>query len=58
MAFAAERVVAAEPVVDIGCAVLEERVVILVVDPKEVLARNAFDDGVLHGRCSSLSRRA
>ena len=43
----AQGVVAAESVVDVGRAVLQERLVVLVVDALEVPRSNALDDGVV-----------
>ncbi len=46
---AGEAVIPRESVVNVRGAVLEQRVVVLLVDPLEVPAGHAFDDGVVHG---------
>jgi hypothetical protein len=54
MTLAAECVVAAEAVMDVGSAVVQERVEILFADPFEVFASDPLDDGVVHGWSPSM----
>ncbi len=54
MPLAAQGVVAAETMVDVGNAVFQQRVEVPLVDSLEVLLGNSFDDCVVHVLASAV----